>query len=102
LALLEAMHLGMPVVALATTEAYRAVPPEAGFLSTDIDELTAGARILMNEPGEAAARGHAARQFALAHFGLGTFLTRWTTVLEDALSRARPSVAAMTAMERKR
>lgn len=35
LSLLEAMHLGMPVVALATTEAYEAVPPGAGVLSTD-------------------------------------------------------------------
>ena len=30
LSLLEAMHLGMPVVALATTEVVEAVPPEAG------------------------------------------------------------------------
>ncbi|MDQ1597223.1 MAG: hypothetical protein QOI70_647 [Microbacteriaceae bacterium] len=103
LALLEAMHLGMPVVALATTEAYRAVPPEAGFLSTDLDELIAGVRILMNDPAEAAARGRAARLFALAHFGLDAFLSRWTTALDDAVSRSlRPSATAMTAMERTR
>jgi len=35
LSLLEAMTLGMPVVALAATEAVEAVPPEAGALSTD-------------------------------------------------------------------
>ena len=34
LSLLEAMHLGMPVVALATTEVPEAVPPEAGVVST--------------------------------------------------------------------
>src|ERR671922_358925 len=34
LSLLEAMHLGMPVVALATTEVPDAVPPEAGGIST--------------------------------------------------------------------
>jgi glycosyltransferase involved in cell wall biosynthesis len=103
LALLEAMHLGMPVVALATTEAYRAVPPEAGFLSADVEELTAGVRVLINDPDEAAARGRAARQFALAHFGLDAFLARWTTVLEDAVSHPRrPSLAGIRAMERKR
>jgi hypothetical protein len=103
LALLEAMHLGMPVVALATTEAYRAVPPEAGFLSADVEELTAGARILINDPDEAAARGHAARQFALTHFGLDAFLARWTTALEDAVSHSsRPSLIGIRPMERKR
>jgi len=37
LSLLEAMHLGMPVVALATTEVPEAVPPEAGVVSTRLD-----------------------------------------------------------------
>src|SRR5439155_525285 len=41
LSLLEAMHIGMPVVALATTEAVMAVPRGAGVLSTDVDELVA-------------------------------------------------------------
>ena len=35
LSLLEAMHLGMPVVGLAATEAVEAVPAEAGVLSTN-------------------------------------------------------------------
>ncbi|SQD96854.1 MULTISPECIES: glycosyltransferase [unclassified Parafrankia] len=35
LSLLEATHLGMPVVALAVTEAYEAVPPGDGALSTN-------------------------------------------------------------------
>ena len=39
LSLLEAMHLAMPVVALATTEVAEAVPPEAGVVSTDVDVL---------------------------------------------------------------
>src|ERR671938_804 len=40
LSLLEAMHLGMPVVALGTTEVHEAVPPEAGVVSTRLDVLT--------------------------------------------------------------
>src|SRR5699024_8873007 len=39
LSLLEAMHLGMPVVALATTEVVEAVPREAGVVSTRVDVL---------------------------------------------------------------
>ena len=39
LSLLEAMHLGMPVVALATTEVVEAVPPEAGVVSTRVEVL---------------------------------------------------------------
>lgn len=40
LALIEAMHLGMPVVALATVEAVEAVPPAAGARSTRPAVLT--------------------------------------------------------------
>src|SRR5918992_57025 len=39
LSLIEAMHLGMPVVALGTTEVPEAVPPEAGVLSTRVEVL---------------------------------------------------------------
>lgn len=89
LALLEAMHLGMPVVVLATTEAARAVPPEAGAISTDIDELCAATRLLMEDPGEAKARGDVARQVALERYGLGAFLQAWDGVLERTTARTR-------------
>jgi hypothetical protein len=81
LSLLEAMQLGMPVLALATTEAYRAVPPEAGALSMDVDELVAAARLLIADPDEARERGAAARRFALDHYGLPAFLARWDELL---------------------
>ncbi|WP_343946977.1 glycosyltransferase, partial [Pseudonocardia zijingensis] len=42
LSLIEAMMLGMPVAVLATTEAARAVPPDAGVLATDPDLLRRG------------------------------------------------------------
>ena len=44
LSLIEAMHLGMPVVALDTTEAAEAVPPEAGVVSNRPEVLRASAR----------------------------------------------------------
>ncbi|MDP9438108.1 MAG: glycosyltransferase family 4 protein, partial [Actinomycetota bacterium] len=37
LSLVEAMQLGMPVVALAATEVPEAIPPEAGVISTNVD-----------------------------------------------------------------
>jgi glycosyltransferase involved in cell wall biosynthesis len=83
LALLEAMHLGMPVVCLATTEAHDAVPPAAGFVSNDVGVLTGGLRWLMAEPEAAAQMGLAARTHALRRFGLDRFLTEWNVLLEE-------------------
>jgi hypothetical protein len=83
LSLIEAMQLGMPVVALATTEAPAAVPPEAGVLSTDVDELRAGLRRLIEDPDEARACGEAARRTALERFGLARFLDDWDALLEE-------------------
>jgi glycosyltransferase involved in cell wall biosynthesis len=83
LSLLEAMHLGMPVVALATTEAVAAVPPEAGALSTDLTKLTTTFGELVHEPDLARLAGKRAREFALAHFGLGAFLARWDGLLAE-------------------
>src|SRR5215212_2386543 len=45
LSLIQAMMLGMPVVVLDTTEASRAVPPDAGALSSDVVELAEAARM---------------------------------------------------------
>jgi hypothetical protein len=84
LALIEAMHLGMPVLALATTEAPRAVPPEAGAVSTRVDDLVAAARILLDDPDRARRCGERARAFALEHYGLRTFLHNWDTLIYES------------------
>lgn len=89
LALLEAMHLAMPVVVLATTEASRAVPPEAGAISTDVDELCAAVRLLVDDPDEARARGEVARSVALERYGLPAFLQAWDDVLGRTTERMR-------------
>ncbi|HUQ62018.1 glycosyltransferase [Lentzea sp.] len=85
LSLLEAMHIGMPVVALASTEAIRAVPPEAGAISTDVDELVRAARELVADPALARERGRRAREFALAHYGLDAFLRNWDVLLKEVV-----------------
>jgi hypothetical protein len=87
LSLIQAMMLGMPVLVLDTTEASRAVPPDAGALSTDVDVLVAEARRLLADPDEAAARGRCARAAALERYGIEKFVARWDEVLADVASR---------------
>jgi len=83
LSLLEAMHLGMPVVALATTEVPAAVPPEAGVVSNDLDQLRRGLRRLVTDPDRARAMGRAARTAALERYGLQRFLAHWDRALAE-------------------
>jgi hypothetical protein len=83
LSLINAMMLGLPVVALGTTEAYRAVPPGAGACSTDVAELVARAHRLVADADEARRCGAVARDHALQRFDHGRFLRAWTTCLES-------------------
>jgi hypothetical protein len=86
LSLLEAMHLGMPVVALATTETPRAVPPDAGVVSADVETLADAVRRLVADPALATELGKSAREFALAHYDLSTFSRRWNALLTASTS----------------
>jgi hypothetical protein len=83
LSLIEAMQIGMPVLALATTEAIAAVPPDAGVLSTRVDTLVEAARWLIDEPEQARLLGDRARQVALARYGLDRFLADWDRLVEE-------------------
>ncbi len=83
LSLLEAMHLGMPVVALATTEVAEAVPPDAGVVTNRLEVLAAELRRLVAEPEEARLLGKAARAAALSRYGLGRFLAGWDELLRE-------------------
>lgn len=83
LSLLEAMHVGMPVVCLSTTEAPEAVPPTAGIVSNDWDVLAAGIRELRADPDHAREVGEAARKAALDRFNLERFHRDWDAVLQE-------------------
>jgi len=83
LSLLEAMHLGMPVVGLATTEAVEAVPAEAGVLSTNPEVLARALERFVHEPDAARLAGKAARAAALGRYGLDRFLTDWNALLGE-------------------
>ena len=86
LSLIEAMHLAMPVIALAATEAVEAVPPGAGILSTDPQRLTDAFRMYLNEPLAAAEAGRLGRIAALRRYGLARFLRDWDALLESVVS----------------
>jgi glycosyl transferase family 1 len=83
LTLIEAMHLGMPVVALATTEAPEALPRGTGLLSTSVESLCGGIRRLMEDPDEARELGLAARRAALRRYSVGRFLADWDSLLAE-------------------
>jgi glycosyltransferase involved in cell wall biosynthesis len=83
LSLIEAMYLGMPVVALATTEVAEAVPVEAGVVSNRIDRLQQGLRSLVGDADRAREAGRAARRAAMERFGIDRFLGDWDALLEE-------------------
>jgi len=87
LSLLEAMHLGMPVVAVGTTEVREAVPDAAGAVSTRVDALVDATRRLVADRDEAVERGRAARAAALERYGLARFLADWDEALEEVRAR---------------
>lgn len=83
LSLIEAMHLAMPVVAIAATEATEAIPPGAGIVSTRRDHLRESVRRLIADPAEGAELGKRARKAALARYSLQRFLADWDRLLSE-------------------
>ncbi|MGW4460449.1 glycosyltransferase [Streptomyces albidoflavus] len=83
LSLLEAMFLGMPVVALDTTEVREAVPQEAGAVSNRPEVLRDAVRALLADPGLARSAGRAARAAALDRYGLRRFLDDWDRLMKE-------------------
>jgi glycosyltransferase involved in cell wall biosynthesis len=89
LSLIEAMHLGMPVVAVAATEVPHAVPQSAGFVSTDAGVLADGVRALMADAALARRMGKNARRWALRRYSLTRFLRDWDLLLEGVCHESR-------------
>lgn len=78
LAVCEAMMIGMPIVALATTE-YAAVLKNrhTGYLTCNVDQLIAGMQALLDDPDLAAHYGQNARAVALSRFNIHRFIKEW-------------------------
>jgi glycosyltransferase involved in cell wall biosynthesis len=77
------MHLGMPVVAVASTMAPLTVPSEAGVVSADVGTLGDALRHYIADREAARAAGKSARQIALKYFGLERFLREWDELIEE-------------------
>ncbi|HET8523301.1 MAG TPA: glycosyltransferase [Thermomicrobiales bacterium] len=88
LAVVEAMTIGMPVVALATTELPTVIENEVtGYISCEPDELIARMKQLLRDPALARRLGANAREVALARFGLDRFARDWGDAFEDVVDR---------------
>ena len=78
LAVIEAMTIGMPVVALATTELPTVIEQgKSGYLSCNPNELFDFMRFLLSHPDEARRLGAHARHVARTRFGLARFIQDW-------------------------
>ncbi|MFH9468921.1 glycosyltransferase [Streptomyces clavifer] len=83
LSLLEAMFLGMPVVALDTTEVREAVPDDAGVVSNRLDVLDEAVRAFLADADLAAHTGERARSAAQARYGVQRFQDDWEHLLKE-------------------
>lgn len=78
LAVIEGLTIGMPVVALATTELPTVIEHGvSGYVSCNLDELIENMRGLLAHPDAARRIGANARQVAHERFGLERFARDW-------------------------
>jgi glycosyltransferase involved in cell wall biosynthesis len=90
LAVIEALTMGMPVVALATTELPDVIQNGVhGYLANDLDVLIAGMRRLIDDPDHARELGANARGLAIRRFGLDRFAQDWDAAFNEAITLAR-------------
>jgi glycosyltransferase involved in cell wall biosynthesis len=87
LAVIEGMTIGMPVIALATTELPTVIENGVtGYVSCDVETLIGRMQELIEDPVEARRLGANARKVAQERFGLDRFRRDWNTAFERALS----------------
>jgi Glycosyl transferases group 1 len=88
MAVCEAMFIGMPVVALATTEMPTVLEDgRSGIIHTDPDYLVDGAAELIRDHGLAARLGEAGRRVALERFSIDRFAADWSHAFADVIGR---------------
>jgi hypothetical protein len=86
LAVIEAMTIGMPVVALATTELPTVIEHgKSGYISCNPDTLTKHMQYLLTHPREAQEMGSYAQSVAHDRFGLERFKHDWNNAFAQVL-----------------
>jgi hypothetical protein len=89
LTLIEAMMIGMPVVALATTDMAGTIDNGmSGYVDTDIDALIYSMKELLRQPALARKLGQQARRHALERFGIARFVADWDAALRHVTGSA--------------
>jgi hypothetical protein len=84
LAVIEAMMVGLPVVALATTEMPAVIANGvSGYVDTDVDRLIGSMRRLLENPEEARELGKGAQRAARERFGIERFAVEWDRALRE-------------------
>jgi hypothetical protein len=92
MAVCEALMLGMPVVALATTEMPTVLEHRrSGIVHTDPEELIAGAAELLADHSFAARLGAAGRAIARDRFSIERFVRDWNDAFAEVVSPGRTS-----------
>jgi glycosyltransferase involved in cell wall biosynthesis len=87
LAVVEAMSIGMPVVALGTTALPDVIQDGVnGFVSSDPDVLVDRMKALISDPELARSLGQRARETARERFGLDRFRAEWDDALHAAIA----------------
>lgn len=96
LAVVEAMTIGMPVVALGTTALPEVIEHGVnGFIAQDPARLIPLMRQLIAEPELAQRLGAAARETARARFGLPRYAAEWDAALREAVALQQGSRRAV-------
>jgi glycosyltransferase involved in cell wall biosynthesis len=87
LSVIEAMMVGLPIVALATTEQVSVIRNgENGFIDTRPGRLIEAMRRLLADPAEARRLGDSARRTAEQRFSIERFVADWQDALADVTS----------------
>jgi hypothetical protein len=90
LALCEAMMIGMPVVAVATTEISMAIHNGInGYVDTRVDVLIKHMEELLNDYEQARTLGKNARIYAMERFGIQRFIRDWNNALSYCIVSPR-------------
>ncbi len=84
LAVIEAMMIGMPIVALATTEVATVIDNGvSGYAHTDVPTLIGHMQELLAYPAQAKRLGECARQTAMERFHIDRFIRDWNMAFDQ-------------------
>jgi len=95
LGVIEAMMVGLPIVALATTEMVSVIRDgENGFIDTSPERLVERMRALLVDPDLAKNLGQAARRTALERFNIARFVADWNAAFAQVTGERNERFAA--------